>query len=195
MGKFVDLTGKTFGRWMVIKQADTTIRPDGKGKQINWLCQCSCNKHTIKTLTSSELSRSKSCGCIREELFTKWVRNQDKQLNYYDLTGDCGIGYTKDEQEFYFDLEDYEIIKNYTWFSLRQYIVTDIWDAQSHCSKRISMHRFILETRLQRTIPIDIDHKNRKRYDNQKENLRICEHLDNMKNMSRRTITPPVIAA
>lgn len=162
MGKFIDLTGKTFGRWTVIKQADSTIRSDGKRKQVNWICQCSCNKHTIKTLSSSELGRSKSCGCIREELFTNWVRNQDKQLNHYDLMGDYGMGYTKDNQEFFFDLEDYSIIKNYTWHVSNGYIVTSVWNTQKKCSKRVTMHRLILETHLHKNIINDIDHKNKK---------------------------------
>lgn len=187
MGKFVDLTGKTFGRWTVIKQADSTTRSDGKRRQVNWVCQCSCNKHTVKTLSSSELGRSKSCGCIREELFTNWVKNQDKQLNHYNLMGDYGIGYTKDNQEFFFDLEDYSIIKNYTWYVSNGYIVASVWNTQKKCSKRMTMHRLILETCLNKNIINDIDHKNRKRYDNRKENLRICTHKDNLKNSSIRS--------
>ena len=33
----------------------------------------------------------------------------------YDLTGDYGIGYTKEGDEFWFDKEDYEKIKKYIW--------------------------------------------------------------------------------
>ena len=101
--------------------------------------------------------------------------------------GDYGIGYTKDNQEFFFDLEDYSIIKNYTWYVSNGYIVASVWNTQKKCSKRMTMHRLILETCLNKNIINDIDHKNRKRYDNRKENLRICTHKDNLKNSSIRS--------
>jgi len=41
-------------------------------------------------------------------------RNQRK-LNSYDLSGDFGIGKDSKDREFYFDLEDYDLIKEFTW--------------------------------------------------------------------------------
>ena len=38
------------------------------------------------------------------------------KLNKYDLTNNYGIGYTSKGDEFYFDMDDYERIKNFTWF-------------------------------------------------------------------------------
>ena len=38
-----------------------------------------------------------------------------KKYNTYDLTGEYGIGYTSKDEEFYFDLEDYDKIKDYCW--------------------------------------------------------------------------------
>ena len=39
-----------------------------------------------------------------------------KKYNKYDLTGKFGIGYTSKGEEFYFDLEDYDKIKNHLWY-------------------------------------------------------------------------------
>lgn len=37
------------------------------------------------------------------------------KLNKYDLTNNYGIDYTSKGDEFYFDMDDYEKIKNFTW--------------------------------------------------------------------------------
>ena len=39
-----------------------------------------------------------------------------KQYNNYDLSGEYGIGYLFNGEEFYFGLEDYDKIKNYCWY-------------------------------------------------------------------------------
>lgn len=56
-GELEDLTGKLFGRWMVVSRVDGT----------HWNCKCSCG--TIKSVDASNLKRnSKSCGCLQREL-------------------------------------------------------------------------------------------------------------------------------
>ena len=52
----IDLTGKKFGRWTVMKYV-------GDSK---WLCQCECG--TISKVRTSELKNgnSKSCGCLHK---------------------------------------------------------------------------------------------------------------------------------
>lgn len=37
------------------------------------------------------------------------------KYNKYNLTGEYGIGYTEKGEEFYFDSEDYDLIKDYYW--------------------------------------------------------------------------------
>lgn len=62
MGKFIDLTGKRFGKWTVIKRVE-----NDKNKNTKFLCKCDCG--TIKEVLSDTLryERSKSCGCSIEE--------------------------------------------------------------------------------------------------------------------------------
>ena len=39
-----------------------------------------------------------------------------RKTNRYDLSGDVGIGWTSNtNRQFYFDLNDYELIKDYSW--------------------------------------------------------------------------------
>lgn len=58
----VDLTGRKFGRLLVIKQSER------KNNRIAWLCKCDCGKEVIvigKTLTNGLTT---SCGCYRKEI-------------------------------------------------------------------------------------------------------------------------------
>lgn len=64
MGKFIDLTGKQFNRWSVIKRVEKDT--DNRTK---WLCRCSCEKHTMRVVNSGDLisKKSQSCGCLVSE--------------------------------------------------------------------------------------------------------------------------------
>lgn len=57
-----DLTGKRFGRLLVLFQGE---RVNGR---IGWVCQCDCG--AIKTVCGNLLSKGlvKSCGCLRKEV-------------------------------------------------------------------------------------------------------------------------------
>jgi len=60
-GKFVDLTGRKFGRWVVIEQVEN------RGIYCCWLCRCDCGvekKVTSRALLSGD---STSCGCYQRE--------------------------------------------------------------------------------------------------------------------------------
>ena len=62
MGKFIDLTGQSFGRWTVLCMAPNRI-----GGRESWLCQCDCGTVRIVLGKSLKSGRSKSCGCIARE--------------------------------------------------------------------------------------------------------------------------------
>ena len=49
----------------------------------------------------------------------------NKKYNKYDITShDYGIGWTYDGYEFYFDLLDYDLIKNYCWLQAPSALAT-----------------------------------------------------------------------
>ncbi len=61
MSKRIDLVGKKFGRWTVIKQSHISQ------KRIYWLCKCDCgNSNTIAGYTL-RYGSSTSCGCYKSE--------------------------------------------------------------------------------------------------------------------------------
>lgn len=106
-----DLTGKRFGRLTVLEQAEDYIKPNGEHEAM-WLCQCDCGNQKIILGTSLRHGRTKSCGCFDKE--TSAIQGKlNKKYNTYDLSGEYGIGYTSKGEEFYFDLEDYDKIKDY----------------------------------------------------------------------------------
>jgi hypothetical protein len=66
MSKFIDLTGKTFGRLTVIERAENS-----KSGKTQWLCKCKCGNEIIVTRDDLTSSHTKSCGCYRKEVTSK----------------------------------------------------------------------------------------------------------------------------
>lgn len=144
-----------------------------------WKCKCDCG--CLKTTTGMALRQGKvrSCGCLHKQVMTEIK----KKYNKYDLSGEYGVGWTTNtNQEFYFDLEDYEKIKDYSWLENDQgYIV-----AHNICSdnpKIVRMHRLL--TNFEYKI---VDHINCKRFDNRKSNLRYATRQTNNINRNNANI-------
>lgn len=177
MGRFKDLTGKRFGRLTVLSKSDDYyISPKGH-KHIKWLCKCDCGNEVVTTGNCLNNGSAKSCGCLNTEKRIL-LGKSSKKYNTYDLSGECGIGYTLKGEEFYFDLEDYDLIKDYCWFiDDRGYVLANTFGTEKH--KMIQMHRLLTDFPKDR----DVDHINHNTRDNKKVNLRICLHCDNQKNL------------
>lgn len=175
MTKCIDLTGQTFNRLTVIKRVENNDRGESQ-----WLCQCNCkDKNEIIVIGNNLRSgNTKSCGCIIKENAIKLVEN-NKKYNTYDLSGEYGIGYASNTNiPFYFDLEDYDKIKDYCWQENKKgYIYTNL------NNKYISMHRLIMNP----PNDMEIDHRNRKKNNNRKENLRIVTSQNNSINIGVRS--------
>lgn len=177
MGTFKDLTGEKFGRLTVLRKSDDYyISPNGV-KIIKWVCKCDCGNEITTTGSSLKKGSTKSCGCLNTEK-RKLLGKSSKKYNTYDLSGDYGIGRTLKNEEFYFDIEDYEQIKEYCWFiDNRGYVLANTFGEEKH--KMIQMHRLLLNFPEGK----DIDHINHNTKDNRKMNLRVCLHRDNQKNI------------
>ena len=154
IGKFIDLSGNKYGRLTVLKRIGT------KHNSPLWECVCDCIK--------------------REQIIE--YNHTKKKYNTYDLLGEYGIGYTSKGKEFYFDLEDYDKIKNYCWYiNNKGYVSCTI--TKNKISTHILMHKIIMDSPNDE----DVDHINgiHTRNDNRKINLRKCTHQMNMCNYSK----------
>ena len=159
--KFVNLTNRKFGKFTVIRQVEKPENTSITGTY--WLCQCECGNTRVYRAADINRKNVISCGeCSR---------------NKFDVENEYGIGYTVNNMEFYFDIEDYEKIKQYTWcINSDGYVVA--WD--KNIKKFIYMHRLV--TGLLFNSNYDVDHKHHKTNDNRKENLRVCTHQENLRN-------------
>ena len=170
MGKAIDLTGKKFGRLTVIKRVEDYIEPSGRHRA-RWLCHCDCGNNTI--IVGMYLTRengTKSCGCFARENMSR----VKKKYNTYDLTGEYGVGYTFKGEEFYFDLEDYDKIKDYCWSKNKKgYIIS----TDSKTRRTILFHRVVTNCS-DELVPDHIRGKET-RHDNRKSNLRIATKQQN----------------
>jgi hypothetical protein len=160
MSRCIDLTGMRFGRLYVIKKSERR----NKNRNVQWDCKCSCG--TILTVEGINLrnGHTKSCGCLQKEMASA----SNKKVNKFELLQDYGIGYTTNTNScFMFDLDDFEIIKNSTWFESDQgYVLT-----RDKTGRFIRLHRYVMGLG-ENDSPI-IDHINRNKMDNRKCNLRI----------------------
>jgi len=77
MSRFIDLTGKRFGRWLVLERA--TDVPIG---QTWWLCLCDCGTKRNVIGGSLKNGKSCSCGCLMRER----VSIANKKHGYYETS-------------------------------------------------------------------------------------------------------------
>lgn len=178
-----DLIGKRFGKLVVIGRAENYISPNGQ-KHSCWLCQCKCGNKKIVRGAYLKNGTTNSCGCLHKENVSKNM----KKFNTYDLTGKYGVGYTHNGEIFYFDLNDYEKIKNYCWHvtGYRDKTTgTKYISSFDENGKTLYMHRLIMNIH-NLDSSLQIDHINHNKNDNRKENLRIVNNSENQFNIPTR---------
>ena len=166
-----DLTGQKFGRLTVLYRDYTR-----KSKKTYWWCECSCENKTIKSIEGYQLTtgKTKSCSCLQKEIAKTSSTLFIKKYNTYDLSGEYGIGYTSKGDYFYFDLDDYDKIKEYCWCK----------DKNGYfLANGIRMNRLVMNVTDKKII---VDHIFHNVYDNRKSKLREVTRSQNTMN----SITP-----
>lgn len=156
----------------VVKRIDDHITPK-KQHYTKYLCKCDCGNYAKVLGRNLSDGNTRSCGCLQR----REQSNRQKKYNNYDLSGKFGIGYASNTNNpFYFDLEDFETIKDFCWAEHHDgYIYTT--DSEHNY---LSLHCLIMNPDKN---DIKIDHIcTENKFDNRRINLRVATHMDNMCN-------------
>ena len=172
---FKDLTGIVFERLTVLSRDYGNTK-----KGIYWLCQCDCICQTVISVISGSLvsGNTKSCGCLQKEKIINLNKLIKKKFNTYDLSGEYGIGYTFKGKEFYFDLEDYDLIKDYCWSLRKGYVSARNINVDDNDNTHVNMHRLIMNAKDNEYV----DHIFHNITDNRKSKLRLVSDSQNQMN-------------
>lgn len=84
MGKFEDLSGKRFGRLIVIRRTNDYVSPSGK-HVVKWLCKCDCGNMVRTTRYQLKSGKTKSCGCYQKQMasYANKIHGLSKERLYY----------------------------------------------------------------------------------------------------------------
>ncbi len=173
MGKFIDLTGRTFNRLTVLRRGDDYISPKGR-RNPRWLCKCTCGRLSLVQTGSLQSGSIKSCGCLHIEQARQAGLNS-KRENRYEIQNDYVVGFTRKGEPFYFDIEFLERVKPYCWYKANNgYIETRVRYSRNN-ARIILLHRLITDT----PDGFVVDHINHKPEDNRLCNLRVVSRSEN----------------
>ena len=91
MAKLIVLTGKKFGKLLVLRRAEN------KGKKTCWLCLCDCGNETVVAGSNLHSGNTSSCGCSYNhefhglrytKLYGVWATMKNRGISQYKLIKD-----------------------------------------------------------------------------------------------------------
>lgn len=104
-----DIAGQRFGRLTAICPSSEKYYPPNSRPMLIWFCKCDCGNYVNVLATNLFNGNTKSCGCLSKEVKEK------KKLNEATDTGEYIIMHTN-RQDIFIDYDDYEKIKDKTWY-------------------------------------------------------------------------------
>lgn len=174
-----DISGLRFGRLTVINKTNMRSSKSSDNGASLWKCKCDCGEICYYSRYSL-ISKFgvKSCGCLYfDSRKTTWKKYCTYDLENYEF----GVGYCNNGTHFFFDKEDYNKIKDYSWWYDGRYVCAHSLIDDKYTTKIIRLHRVVMD--LEDREEISIDHKNLVRYDCRKSNLRRATASENAANV------------
>lgn len=127
-----DLTGRRFGKLLVLERAENILKPDGK-PIIQYRCLCDCGNEKIVRYSALVNNQTVSCGCYhneklgdirrthgfshKERLYNLWLNMKDrcynKNNNHYSSYGGRGIKVCDEWKDDYLTFRDWCISNGY----------------------------------------------------------------------------------
>ena len=84
MSKLVDLTGRRFGRLIVVARAENI------GKNSAWQCRCDCGNNTVVSAPNLKSGATSSCGCgLSEATIARSTKHGKSRSKLYYVW--CGM--------------------------------------------------------------------------------------------------------
>lgn len=180
MGRFIDLTGQSFGRLTVLHRGEKVEH----GRSIKWLCLCECGNYCWVTSNSLRTGNSKSCGCLKKEKSAEsGKKNKGKRykFNDFEILEDYAIGRDDKGNSFYIDIEDIDKVKKYCWYKGKGGYWMSSCAEEGGNKKHLKLHKYITDTNSKQII----DHRDRNKDNNRKSNLIHSDKYRNARNSSK----------
>lgn len=169
--RFIDMTGWVMKDHGVPRSLLTVVEHVGfsNDRDALWKCNCECGKETISNGNSIRTGNTLSCGCLHLKAIAENGK-KNRKGNVLDTTSfDYGVGWTSNTNlEFYFDLEDEDIIRNHTWMTCTDRFGYTRVETEVNIDgkyKRKSLAQIL-------TGKNDIDHEDRNPFNNRRYNLK-----------------------
>lgn len=177
-----NIIGKRFGMLVAARQVEDHITPGGL-RFAQYYCDCDCGGYCYAlgvdlTRRETETHKPKThCGCQT----SKNISDSQRKYNDYEVNNDVVVGITSNtKEEFYNDVQDFQLIKEYCWF-----VHIDQTGYKSLVAKVPGTNKHVKMIHLLGCK--GYDHINRNTLDNRRSNLRPATASQQMLNRGRRS--------
>lgn len=83
MSKLIDLTGRRFGRLLVLQREGSYVCEGGIHSTPTWRCRCDCGRETVVLGLALRSGRTRSCGCLHRDV-TRNRHERKREARRYD---------------------------------------------------------------------------------------------------------------
>lgn len=164
-----DIRGQKFGRLTPLECVSTA------GGNTRWKCRCDCGNIVVVNRRDMRPDKTQSCGCMQKERTRAALHKEPK----YRIDGNTAICETNSGVEFYVDVEDLDTVLCRSWYiSNRGYVAS----SKTHGGV-VYLHKLLVNAKDNEIV----DHIDRNKLNNRKENLRACTLRENRFNKSKRS--------